>query len=66
MCRKIYSKDRQYSSVLEFKRSAENVWYEIDSERMQNLVSSLETRTYDVIQKHGCTIKFTNLLLPSI
>lgn len=58
MCRKVYSNGRQYSSVQELKRSIEDAWYEIDPQIMQDLVSSMETRVYEVIQKHGCTTRF--------
>ena len=58
MHHKVYINDKQLSSVHELKTSIEDVWYEIDHEIVQDLISSMKTRIYEIIQKHGCTIKF--------
>lgn len=58
MCRKVYSNARQYSSEKELKTSIEDAWYDIDPQTMQDLVSSMQSRVYDVIHKHGCATRF--------
>ena len=46
------SNGRQYSSVQEFKKSIEQALFIINRETIQHFVSSLETRIYEVMQKH--------------
>ncbi|GBN24638.1 Transposable element Tc3 transposase [Araneus ventricosus] len=58
MCCRVYSNGRKYSSVRELKRFIANVWYEIEPKTMQDLVSSMETRIYELINKNGSAVRF--------
>lgn len=53
LTRKVYSENKQYSSIQELKKSILSAWEGIEVETLEDLVKSMENRIFIVINKNG-------------
>ncbi|RWS03659.1 hypothetical protein B4U80_07674, partial [Leptotrombidium deliense] len=49
----VYEDGRQYETVAELKTAIVDCWKAIPVEKLQNLVSSMPKRIFQLIQRHG-------------
>lgn len=53
MARSVYHNGKQYSTVEELKNAVLECWHNLDSDLLKRLVSSMQARCVQVIQKRG-------------
>ena len=56
LARKVYSNGRQFQTVGELKKAIIYHWNEIENEVLENLISSMPERVFNVIQRGGYSI----------
>jgi hypothetical protein len=58
LSRKVYENGKQYESALKLKTRIKEAWNEISIETIQNLVTSMSSRIFEVIKNSGSNIKY--------
>lgn len=53
MVRRIYDGTTRYENVEQFKRAILRAWDSITNEELQNLIFSMNTRVYQLINRNG-------------
>ena len=57
LARRIYENNRQYAGLGELKRAIINAWL-IDQKIIENLISSMDTRIFQIIKLNGEAIDY--------